>query len=211
MDSAARAQGLRVSGALHEDREEQTAGTTLALLSPDEPRFWDRFTQAPEYSDAQPDPMDRWSRRVISRLAHDWQANALFPSDGPPYPPFISWALASGRHWVSPAGLLVQDHAGLFASFRGALRLPGTLDLLLAPENPCIQCDNQPCTTACPVAALRPEGYDVHACRTHIAGHDSARCASRGCAARRACPVSQQAGRNFAQSAFHMRAFLQGD
>ena len=44
---------------------------TLVLLGPREPGFWPAFTASPEYADAAPDPMDRWSSRVIGDLADD--------------------------------------------------------------------------------------------------------------------------------------------
>ena len=81
-------------------------GGSVLLLGPREPGFWPAFTASPEYADGNPDPIDRWSKRVIGALARRWQGRAVFPSDGPPYPPFIRWALASGRVWQSPAGLL---------------------------------------------------------------------------------------------------------
>ena len=70
-----------------------------------------------------PDPVDRWSRRVIGRLACDLGAKALFPFGGPPYHPFYQWALRTGRAWESPVRLLVHDTQGLMVSFRGALAL----------------------------------------------------------------------------------------
>ena len=62
------------------------------------------------------------------------------------------------------------------------------------------------CTTACPVDALKPDAYDVPACKADLdrPGND---CRARGCAVRRACPVSQAHARAEAQSAFHMGYF----
>lgn len=179
---------------------------TVLLLGPREPGFWPAFTASPEYADGRPDPMDRWSHRVIGALARRWRGEALFPSDGPPYPPFIRWALASGRVWQSPAGLLVHDRQGLWLSFRGAVRLPGVVRLAPA-ANPCETCAGQPCRTACPVGALQPEVYDVAACRAHLDRPEGTDCRESGCAARRACPVGQAYGRDERQSRFHMKAF----
>jgi len=179
---------------------------TILLLGPREPGFWQAFCASPEYTDGAPDPLDRWSKRVVGALATHWEGDALFPSDGPPYPPFIAWALASGRVWQSPVGLLVHDRQGLWLSFRGAVRLPRLLDLG-SGANPCTNCTEQPCRIACPVDALTADSYDVDACRGYLdtaAGED---CRTRGCAARRACPVGQAYGRNERQSRFHMRAF----
>ncbi len=178
---------------------------TILLLGPREPGFWPAFVASPEYADGQADPMDRWSKRVIGALARAWGGEAIFPSDGPPYPPFIAWALASGRVGKSPVGLLVHDSQGLWVSFRGAVRLAEPMPR--APGmNPCPRCD-RPCVSACPVNALGSEGYDVEACRSHLdtpAGQD---CRTRGCATRRACPVGAAYGRNERQSRFHMKAF----
>ncbi|MEM9580532.1 MAG: ferredoxin [Pseudomonadota bacterium] len=194
---------LSVMGAVHD------AGSTVVLLGPGEPGFWDHIRRQPELQDGATDPLDRWSKRVIGAVASELGAHAIFPSDGPPYPPFISWALSSARCWLSPSGLLVHDTAGLMVSFRGALRLDARLDLpATSSPSPCEACASQPCRSACPVDALTPAAYDVAACRAHIRESDSAACRSKGCAARRACPVSQSYGRKPDQSAFHMRAFL---
>ncbi len=181
---------------------------TILLLGPDEPAFWPVFSAAPEYADGQPDPMDRWSRRVIGALARAWGGVALFPSDGPPYPPFLAWALDSGRAWASPVGMLVHDETGLFLSFRGAVRLPRPAPRLVPAAPPCTTC-TAPCTTACPVGALgAATGYDVARCKAHLASPQGTPCREGGCLARRACPVSARFGRVAAQSAFHMAAFM---
>lgn len=191
---------LAVVGALHDD------GDTVVLLGPGE-GFWTRFSTSPEATDGQPDPMDRWSKRVIGALATGLGASAQFPSDGPPYPPFIDWALRSGRAWVSPVGLLVHDTAGLWLSFRGALRVPGRLDLPPPATQPCTTCHGQPCRAACPAHALTETGYDVEGCHAFLDTSRGGDCMAQGCAVRRACPVSRRHGRVPAQSAFHMRAF----
>jgi len=175
------------------------------LLGPG-PGFWPAFTASDEGGDGAPDPLDRWSKRVIGALAADWGGEALFPSDGPPYPPFISWALASGHISASPVGLLCHDTQGLWCSFRGAVRLAGHLPRTTAPT-PCESCAGQPCRTACPANALTPAGYNTAACHAWLDTPEGADCMARGCVVRRACPVSARFGRNDDQSAFHMRAF----
>lgn len=176
----------------------------IVLIGPDEPRFWDIFCQSAEYRGGAPDPLDRWSRRVITDVAGQMGAAALFPFGGPPYAPFYSWALKTGRFWASPIGFLVHDEAGLFVSFRGALRLSG---LAKPPvlEQPCDACA-QPCHAACPVGAF-DDGYNVDACKAHLRADAGRDCRNNGCLARRACPVGQ--GKRLpAQSQFHMDAFL---
>src|SRR6056297_2441487 len=179
---------------------------TLLLLGPREPGFWGVFTASDEYRDGHPDPLDRWSSRVIGGLANSLNAKPYFPFGGPPWQPFLQWAVDSGRAHISPVGLLVHDEAGLMVSYRGALGFTQDIKLPKPPPNPCETCADRPCLSACPVDALTPKGYDVTACKTDLdrIGND---CLTRGCAVRRACPVSQTHGRTEDQSAFHMSAF----
>ncbi len=194
--------GLDIMGGVHEGE------ATILLLGPGAD-FWPLFRDSPEMEDGTPDPVNRWSTRVVGAIAHALNAEALFPFGGPPYEPFLSWALASGRAWSSPVGMLVHDTAGMMVSFRGALRLPGHMALPDVPsESPCTTCAGQPCTTACPVDALSGSHfYDVAACHAYLdtpAGQD---CMTGGCIARRACPISQRFNRAPEQSALHMRSF----
>ena len=203
---ATRGYHLAPLGALNLDPDEIPGCASLVLLGPEGPGFWPHVTVAPEFADGAPDPLDRWSRRVIGALARGLGAKALFPFGGPPWPPFTDWARRSGRAWPSPVGLLVHDSHGLMLSYRGALALPHRLALPSAAVRPCDTCADQPCLTACPVGALSSGGYDVPACKSDLdrPGND---CMARGCAVRRACPVSGGAARSEAQSAFHMGYF----
>ncbi|MDG4650227.1 ferredoxin [Roseibacterium sp. SDUM158017] len=180
---------------------------TLLLLGPGEPGFWAHVTSEPEFTDGAPDPMDRWSRRVIGGMACDLGGKALFPFAGPPWHPFIAWAKRSGRAWESPVQFLVHDRAGLMVSYRGALGLRRRIDLPPPPpEAPCADCE-RPCLTACPVGALSAAGYDTQACHAFLDTDPGADCLDRGCRVRRACPVSEGYGRSPDQSAYHMRRF----
>lgn len=177
---------------------------SVALLAPDEPGFWPLFSDSPERRDGAPDPLDRWSRRVIGRLACALGTKAVFPFGGPPWRPFTGWARRSGRAWPSPVGLLVHDTAGLWISYRGGVLLEEEAPPAEAAR-PCDACP-KPCLGACPVGALRPENYDVAACHAVLDRPGGRDCLQGGCRVRRACPVG--AGRRDpAQSAFHMKAF----
>ncbi len=212
IEAAAAAHGLQLFGGFHPEAEDSAppATGTLVLLGPAEGgAMWHRFTASPEWQDGAPDPLDRWSRRVIGAIAARLGAIALFPSDGPPYPPFLAWARRTGRAWFSPVGMLVHESAGLMVSFRGALALPDRL-ALPRPQiaSPCDACAGRPCLSACPVGALGPDRYDVAACCGHLATAADGACMRRGCAARRACPLSAPHIRPEEQSAHHMKAFL---
>ncbi|QEW29131.1 hypothetical protein [Roseovarius indicus] len=204
IETVAGAEHLAVMGVVQDDLPEGVA--TLVLLGPLEPGFWPAFTASPEYRDDTPHPLDRWSLRVITGMAERLGATPFFPFGGPPYQPFIAWAKASGRAHSSPVGLLVHDTAGLMISYRGALGFAERIEAPAPPPNPCETCQTRPCLTACPVDAFASGSYDVAACKTDLdrPGND---CMTRGCAVRRACPVSRNYGRLEAQSSFHMRAF----
>jgi hypothetical protein len=108
----------------------------LLLLGPKEPGFWAHLKSQPEW-DGAPDPVDRWSRRVIGCIACDLGAKALFPFGGPPYHPYYQWALRTGRVWDSPVRLLVHAGQGLMVSFRGALALKEAVVCLPPAVKPC--------------------------------------------------------------------------
>ena len=199
---------LCVLGGFHPDPQDGAPPgcQTLLMLGPAEPGFWPHLTAQPEWQDGQPDPIDRWSRRVIGRIACDLGGKALFPFGGPPWQPFHRWAIRTGRIWESPVRLLVSADQGLMVSFRGALALPERIEIPAAAPRPCDSCD-QPCLTACPAGALGPAGYDVPSCHVFLDSPAGQPCLTAGCMVRRACPVSQAYARLPEQSAYHMRRF----
>ena len=198
---------LDVLGAFHTDENDDTGpGKTVVLLGPMEPGFWPHIRSSSEWQDKAPDPLDRWSARVISDIADALCAEARFPFTQPAQP-FLSWALRTGRAWSSPVHLFVHDTAGLWVSFRGALVLDGLLDIPAPGPSPCNACFAKPCLEACPVQALTSEGYDVPACHAFLNTPDGDDCMSKGCAVRRACPISQTYKREANQSAYHMEQF----
>lgn len=201
---------LEVLGGFHPDPADHLPPDigTLLLLGPAEPGFWPHVQAEPEFADPAPDPLDRWSRRVIGQIARDLDATPYFPFGGPPFQPFIAWAQRSGRAWASEVGILVHDTQGLMVSYRGALGFRDRLDLAPTGPRPCDTCADKPCLTACPVKALTQIGYDIPACKTYLSGKDGSDCMSQGCSVRRSCPVGKGYGRLPEQSAFHMRNFL---
>jgi len=199
--------GLAFRGAFHPDDGEP--GHTLVLVGFAGAVGWPAFAAAPEASDGEPDPLDRWSRRVVTVLAADLGAKALFPFDGPPYLPFQRWALQAEPVHSSPLGILIHPEWGLWHAYRGALAFPELFDLpaLDTRPSPCDSCTDRPCLTACPVGAFTTSGYDVPSCIGHIASPAGAACMEFGCRARLACPVGATYRHDRQRAAFHMRAF----
>ena len=86
---------------------------TILLLGPHEPGFWPALCDSPEWRDGAADPVDRWSRRVITGLADRLGARRIFLLAAQPAP-FLTWAMASDRAWTSPVGMLVQAERGAY-------------------------------------------------------------------------------------------------
>jgi hypothetical protein len=171
---------------------------------------FDVFAASAEAQDGAPHPLDRWSKRVIDALAADLGADPLYPFGGPPYHPFQRWARRADDVSSSPLGLLIHPVWGLWHSYRGALAFAPHLESepqARAPS-PCDSCRDRPCLSACPVGAFTSNGYDVAVCAAHLRSQEGPECLSRGCLARRACPVGREHAYEGSQAAFHMQAFL---
>ena len=198
---------LEILGAFHPKEEDKAPPSckTLLLLGPGA-NFWETMKSSKEWSDGHKDPIDRWSTRIITTLANQAGAKAAFPFGGPPYEPFYTWAMRTGRIWSSPVKLAVHERLGLFVSFRGALLFDQLVSLPELPsESPCETCA-KPCLTACPVSALTQDGYEVEACHSFLDTPEGQTCMGQGCQVRLCCPVGQEL-RKPEQSAYHMRLF----
>lgn len=221
--------GLRARGGFRPGAEEAVPdesgapAATLVLVGAVGAGHWPAFSRAPEFHDGRPDPLDRWSRRLLEALADAWRARPLFPFEGPPYWPFQRWAARAEPVHASPLGLLIHPRWGLWHSYRGALAFGRTLDGL--PErgdapSPCASCAARPCLSACPAEAFSADPrfdaafdprpgprYDTRRCGAHLAGPAGGACLTAACLARAACPVG--AGHRYGSAAarFHLEAF----
>ena len=213
-------QGLAVRGAFHPrpedavpDFSDNTKMATLVLVGWTGGQQWSAFAASPEASDAQPHPLDRWSRRLLDAAATALHAVAFYPFGGPPYHDFQLWALRAEPVARSPIGLLIHPEWGLWHAYRGALGFQQRLALteITDTASPCETCADRPCLSSCPVEAFSTEGgYDVATCGQHLDEPAGQVCLTQSCAARRACPVRLEAPYSASQSAFHMHAFLKG-
>ncbi|HEX9771345.1 MAG TPA: ferredoxin [Kiloniellales bacterium] len=217
IEQAVQAQGLLVFGGFWPDAADRVpplpdgrAAATLLVIGNAGPAAWEVFSASPEAGDGAPHPMDRWCKRVLGRLAAELDGGAVFPSDGPPYPPFVAWAKRAAPVRESPLGMLIHPVYGLWHAYRGALALPERLPLPVQERRdyPCDACQDKPCLTACPVSAFGPQGYRVADCVAHIETPQGADCMALGCRARRACPIGRSFVYDPPQAAFHMTAFV---
>jgi len=208
--------GLAVRGALHPEPREfdqllpAARVGTMILLGFTGSEQWGVYRCSAEASDGLPDPLDRWSRRVIGMLASELGGVGLYPDGTSPQLPFQRLALRSEPVHQSPIGLLIHPEWGLWHAYRGALAVPGRIELpAVAPSvHPCSGCAPKPCLSSCPVQAFRPGSFDVETCVDFVSSAAGSDCRERGCRARRSCPVGAPYRYVQDQARFHMSAFL---
>jgi hypothetical protein len=171
---------------------------------------WSAYAASPEAADRIPDPLDRWSLRIVGDLATELGGRALFPFGGSPAWPFQDWARRAEGLAASPLGLSIHPEVGLWHAYRGALAVADDVGPIVPPPpppNPCATCATKPCLTTCPVGAFTPAGYDLERCLAHLESPLGALCRTDGCRARDACPIGR--GKRYADDEirFLMRAF----
>ena len=222
IEAALAREGLIARGGFHPEPGDGVPGLengglarSLVMVGNAGPEMWQAFAASPEH-DTAPDPLDRWSERVLGELATELGARALYPFGGPPHLPFVAWAKRAEPVAESPLGILIHPDYGLWHAYRGALAFAEAL--ALPPRGstrprPCDSCADRPCLTACPVGAFSAvgqevAGYDVSACADHLAAPAGADCMAEACRARRACPIGREYRYAPEQAAFHMIHFL---
>ncbi|MES0812851.1 hypothetical protein ABLO27_25385 [Roseibium sp. SCPC15] len=192
------------------DRADGCPVKSLLLIGSTGPSLWPFLSQSPEHRDGKPDPLDRYTRRVLWDLATGNGFDVLFPFDGPPYHPFQQWALRCGGFSQSPLGVLAHTDYGPWTGFRAAfLSSDPESDAAasLAP-GPCETCHDKPCLGACPVDAITmTNGYDVPKCRYHLRLESTTECWS-GCLARQACPFGTEHRQDADTANLHMKSFI---
>lgn len=159
-----------------------------------------------------PNPLDDWSKLIITAITGAVGGCAVFPSDQP-YLPFQRWAYLAEGLRPSPLGLLIHPVFGLWHAYRGAI-IFAHQNLEQVPVklmHPCDTCEEKPCLSACPVEAFSSIGYDVEKCRDHLDSEAGQRCLADGCLSRLACPIGTEFQYSADQMQFHMRAFTKKD
>jgi hypothetical protein len=192
---------LKPGDDLHEPDEPRT----LVLLGFTGATQWPVFAASGEFADGQPHPLDRWSARVIGHLGAVFEARPLYPFEGPPWWPFQQWARRAEALHMTPLGILMHPHFGLWHAYRGALLFAAELALPAQTlwASPCESCATKPCIANCPAAAVTPGGFDRTACAAHVASPLGSACRS-GCLSRSGCPIAVAHRYGTQQATFHM-------
>ena len=208
--------GFQIDAADCPDNFKAFAGKRGILIGNVGGSMWSRFSVSPEYADGLPGPMDRWTERVVSALAQNYEAFPIFPSSKP-YWPFQRFALRTGHGHSSPLGILIHHKYGLWHGYRAVLVFDKNhafaSDISAVEEqsenmiHPCETCRTKPCLTACPVDAF--DGSTLHRdkCDRHLQSLHRPDCMNLGCRARDACPVGTEFRYGAEQIRFHMKAF----
>jgi hypothetical protein len=206
--------GLICRGGFHlrvEDGVDPAAGT-LVLIGNAGPAMWRVFRRQVSERDRRRrlHPLDAWTRRILTDVALRLGARPLFPFEGPPFHPFSTWSMRCEPVCTSPIGPLVHPDYGLWHAYRGALVFTRRLPLPPADDRPCPceACVDKPCLGGCPVRAIGTGFYDVPGCVRHLRSGAGGDCLTRGCRARRACPLGQDHRYDPDQAEFHMRRFV---
>ena len=212
--------GLAVRGGFHPGPEDGVPrlrsgaeAATLVLVGNIGSSVWEPFAVA-GFIGRTEHPLDNWSREVVSALARDLGAEPLFPFGGPPFLPFIRWALRADTVWPSVMGPLIHPRYGLWHAYRGALSFPARFDLPPPDSDarrPCDDCRERPCLAPCPVGAVREGAFDAAGCADWLTARPRCACRESGCLARRACPVGREYAYGPAHAAFHMTAFAKAN
>lgn len=205
--------GLSLRGILHPADPPPLAdgrpAATVMLVGHVGSAFWPAFSAWHAQHPDRADPLDNWSKAVVGPLADRLGATVWYPSD-PPYEPFQRWAQQAEGLKASPLGILVHPEYGLWHGYRAAL---GFAEAVTDPHpvpprpHPCDSCAPRPCLASCPAGAVTAAGFDVAACRGHLAtAGPGGTCLSQGCLARAACPVGAAHRYRPEHLRFHMAA-----
>lgn len=178
--------------------------------------MWQVFSKSPEFQDNAPNPMNRWTKRILDEIADLLGASVVYPFDEP-YWPFQRLAQKAAGVKPSPLGILIHTKFGLWHAFRGLIVFEEVQEYEIqisalgtnaaSLNHPCDHCAEKPCLNACPVGAFTGERLDVQSCFTHLDSNSDPDCMQLGCQARCACPIAKEHQYDDAQMNFHMKSY----
>ena len=204
LDEKLSARGFCVRGAFSDN------GRTLVLIGNVGSDMWDHFGEKPN-DWVEPDPLDQWCKEFIDEIAKGYEASAIYPFEGPKFPPFQQWALRAEDVHKSPLGMLIHPEYGLWHAYRAAFlfkeEIPG-IEEVEKQKSPCEKCFSKPCLMGCPVDAYTGKSFKASRCLDYLNKNLEGACMHKGCLARMACPVGSDYAYKVEHRRFHQERFL---
>jgi len=217
------AQGMRNFGGFRFEPQhlrkgsDELLGANGILIGNAGPDMWNVFSASSEFSDGLPNPMNRWTKRVLDNVANRFGERCIFPFDEP-YWPFQRFLQSAAGLRQSPLGLFIHPEFGLWHALRGVLICSENAEnahifketeerAKTLIQHPCATCLDQPCLSACPVGAFDGENLNVRPCFKHLDSNQDPMCMELGCRARQACPVGIDHRYHSDQVRFHMKSY----
>lgn len=174
-----------------------------------------RFAEQTPYDlQTTPNPFDERAVALLEPLlvhlrTWDPRASIVYPSSSSTVN-LMAWLTAARVQYSSRLGIGIRPDCGTFFAVRGAVetQLPEVARVWLAERfpplpsapSPCETCEQRPCQSACPAAAVTAN-FNLERCVSHRL-EEASSCAY-GCAARLACPVGAGFRYSVAQTRYH--------
>jgi hypothetical protein len=176
------------------------------------PSFFDGFEAAAvEASDGAPNPLDRYTRRVVEATAMATlpplgvRQAVYFPFAGAaPLIPFQRLGRAAGVGPPGPLGLQIHPVYGPWWAYRALIVIDRGLSTGPSLGDVCAGCP-APCVAACPGGAVSLAGFSIPACHAHRLRAVPCRLS---CAARIGCVRGPEHRYRDEALAFHMAASM---
>ena len=171
--------------------------------------LWEQFmahlANHPEDLTLQPHPLDHFVERSLIEhhpLILEGGAARVVPitANTPVFLDVRRLALSCGLGVMSPTGLLLHPHYGLWWAVRGVIFSEGELPPgLPLTSSPCISCP-APCITSCPADAVQPSGFVFTRC---IDQHQRTNTCAATCLSRQACIAAPEHRYGDLQNLYH--------
>jgi hypothetical protein len=172
--------------------------------------FFERFEASPEAGDGAPNPLDRFTRRVVEAAVQVALGplavghGVAFPFRGAPVVPFQRLGRAAGLGGPSPLGLQTHPVFGPWWAYRALVLADAALPPAAPLGDGCAGCP-APCVTACPAGAVRLAGFSIPDCHRRRLEAEPCRLS---CVARIACVRGPEHRYPDRELAFHMAASM---
>ena len=208
---------------LGDDMMSEKENERIGVMVAGSANMWQKFIATRQFDDGKPDPLNRWTGKVLDEIASEFGAKLKLPFERP-FSPFQAWAMKAAQLTQSPLGILMHPRLGLWFGLCGVLffqvnvknqEVEKLIQQRQQTNDICQKCLRKPCLSACPVSAFGKNSLDVSDCFSHLDRVQNSQispdCLQEGCGARSACPVGIENKYSNKQLRFHMRAYYKAD